>query len=243
MERNRAMSQKKVYCFSLIELLIVISVLAILVSLLLPALNNALEKARGAGCLSNQKQLGLINQMYANAFNDYTIPVGGSYGAPSPPYWPETLYQLDYLSESSRAVACPSLPSINTLQVYGINNYIKADPRGWGWAPFLNLKKPGAYFKWKDSAYQGSFTPSNFPFLADSARFESGMQKVKDQRWYFFYPYPASDTEDAKVHMRHSRRANILFLDGHASALADSILRSRYKFERGLNAVNSSLAY
>ena len=114
--------------FTLIELLVVVAIIAILASLLLPAIAKAKLKATEATCLSNEKQLCLAFIIYAGDNNDYMPPslathpghdADGYWGPPNPDpsvnngvfqaQWPGGFSQADALAAVQGALRTNNL--------------------------------------------------------------------------------------------------------------------------------------
>lgn len=87
--------------FTLVELLVVIGIIAILISLLLPALKRAKESGQRAGCLSNMKQLMIAQRMYAEDWKGRLPPVN-SKGSPAP--YPGWLYANQATIDSNNEI-------------------------------------------------------------------------------------------------------------------------------------------
>jgi prepilin-type N-terminal cleavage/methylation domain-containing protein/prepilin-type processing-associated H-X9-DG protein len=194
--------------FTLIELLVVIAIIAILASMLLPALNQARERAQSIKCVGHLKQVAQGILLYIDDNDEwvrpprYYPPGGGSavqYTADDyEPYLPAPVGR-------ERGVwRCPAKEV--TVQAYSSNTY------GFNTLGFTDGASPyasNAPFKFKKL----SQLTLDFYLNADSMYMASGVP-----RQYFLVPYYTSSVP-VKVHLRHSMRANMSFLDGRVESV------------------------
>lgn len=212
MPAKRKMKGKRF--FTLIELLIVIAILAILVAMLLPALNSARQKARSAQCLNNLKQCGILAISYADLFNGFFSTQMDQY------LWSSTLYTGLSLKGRPTFFACPeqtapfswsSNPNghINTYGVFGINGDPKfANFANTGKTPFLRYTdENGKYFVMV--LYHKAKFPASSALLFDS--FGANMQFSRPMVYYY-------RDDNAYATLRHQWQINSVYLDGHAAS-------------------------
>jgi prepilin-type N-terminal cleavage/methylation domain-containing protein/prepilin-type processing-associated H-X9-DG protein len=224
----RPFQNNSAHGFTLIELLVVIAIIAILASLLLPALAGAKEKAKSIKCLSNMKQMCLSYHLYGEDHSDelvtlylfQTAPPGALY--PGPVTWWVDLLR-PYL-QGTNIIGCPRVLNSSAVAPGGPGGLGIAlshpELSAWStqWKPRLaTLKNPVKKLPFTDSGLIAN------PLERDPDKWvEVGGQqalywRVPTNRDYW------NDVPERPVG-RHARRANAGFADGHAQWLKVSVM-------------------
>ena len=190
--------------FTLVELLVVVAIIAIIASMLLPALASARRRAGSAKCLGNLRQLGQSVLVYCDDNAD-RLPFAW-YDDPRPK------------ENSFYALLCPQLFG------EGFDGYADFESR-----VFLCPSRKGEPLR-KDQAVRISYAmnannalefpkPETRKLSAAQAGSPATTVLIADVQHAYNHP-PLRVLDPSQVGFRHDRRANMQFFDGHTAAMA-----------------------
>jgi prepilin-type N-terminal cleavage/methylation domain-containing protein/prepilin-type processing-associated H-X9-DG protein len=216
--------------FTLIELLVVIAIIAVLVAILLPALRNAREMARGTVCKTGLRECGMAIRYY---IEDNRGLMGLQQWAPVDLFWSKRLVLAGYVKQV-KILQCPSqFPDNYSAKDYYTGSDWTSQFKTYGMRYTFGdiTNDPTAVFYYEINAVASSFyfrydrmeDPSNMALLADSLCVNplpnwGLLYRRQLHIWQYGRPYRGIDDCTGAVHLRHVNAANMLYADGHAAS-------------------------